>query len=91
MVWKSVLVVDDVITVGIATRETTGLVASGGGKVGVYDGELRLSAKWQFKQDSGMRTAGIVPMDDLNATLKGRGEKSDIERLVEYCSLDDEI
>ncbi|KAI9730648.1 MAG: orotate phosphoribosyltransferase [Claussenomyces sp. TS43310] len=53
-------------------------------KEGVHDGEPRMSAIGQIRQEFGVQTASIVTLDDLIAVLKGKGEEGDIERLEEY-------
>jgi orotate phosphoribosyltransferase len=53
---------------------------------GLDDGEPRMSALGQIKQEFGVQTASIVTLDDLIALLKGKGDKGDIERLEEYRS-----
>jgi orotate phosphoribosyltransferase len=53
---------------------------------GLDDGEPRMSALGQIKQEFGVQTASIVTLDDLIAVLRGKGDKGDIERLEEYRS-----
>jgi orotate phosphoribosyltransferase len=53
---------------------------------GLDDGEPRMSALGQIKQEFGVQTASIVTLDDLIAVLKGKGDEGDIERLEEYRS-----
>jgi orotate phosphoribosyltransferase len=50
----------------------------------VDDGEPRMSALRQIKQEFGVQTASIVTLDDLIAVLRGKGGEGDIERLEEY-------
>ena len=50
----------------------------------VDDGEPRMSALRQIKQEFGVQTASIVTLDDLIAVLRGKGDEGDIERLEEY-------
>jgi orotate phosphoribosyltransferase len=51
---------------------------------GLDDGEPRMSALGQIKQEFGVQTASIVTLDDLFAMLRGKGDKGDIERLEKY-------
>lgn len=51
---------------------------------GVDDGEPRMSALGQIKQEFGVQTASIVTSDDLIAVLRSKGDEGDIERLEEY-------
>lgn len=51
---------------------------------GIDDGEPRMSAIGQIKQEFGVQTASIVTLDDLIEMLKGKGDKGDIERMEEY-------
>jgi orotate phosphoribosyltransferase len=51
---------------------------------GTDDGEPRMSAIGQIKQDYGVQTASIVTLDDLIAVLRSKGDAGDIERLEEY-------
>lgn len=51
---------------------------------GVDDGEPRMSAMGQIRQEFGVPTASIVTLADLIALLTIKGDKGDIERLEEY-------
>ncbi len=53
---------------------------------GTDDGEPRMSALGQIKQEFGVQTASIVTLDDLIAALKEKGDDEDMERLEEYRS-----
>lgn len=53
---------------------------------GVDDGEPRMSALGQIKQEYGVQTASIVTLDDLIALLRGKGDEDDLKRLEEYRS-----
>jgi len=53
---------------------------------GIDDGEPRMSALGQIKQEWGVQTASIVTLDDLIAVLRGKGDDSDLKRLEEYRS-----
>ncbi|KAI9781164.1 MAG: orotate phosphoribosyltransferase [Geoglossum umbratile] len=51
---------------------------------GVDDGEPRMSAIGQIKQEFGIQTTSIVTLDDLITVLRGKGDGVDIEKLEEY-------
>jgi len=51
---------------------------------GVDDGQPRMSALGQIKQEFGVQTASIVTLDDLIDVLRAKGDRRDIERLEEY-------
>lgn len=51
---------------------------------GLDDGEPRMSAMGQIRQEFGVQTASIVTLDDLIAVLRGKGDEGDIERLEKY-------
>ncbi|KAI9778137.1 MAG: orotate phosphoribosyltransferase [Geoglossum umbratile] len=51
---------------------------------GVDDGEPRMSAIGQVKQEFGIQTASIVTLDDLIAVLRDGGDGEDIKKLEEY-------
>ncbi|KAF8854557.1 orotate phosphoribosyltransferase [Acephala macrosclerotiorum] len=53
---------------------------------GLDDGEPRMSALGQIRQEFGVQTASIVTLDDLIVVLKGKGDEGDIKRLEEYRS-----
>jgi orotate phosphoribosyltransferase len=53
-------------------------------KEGVDDGEPRMSAMGQIRQEFGVPTASIVTLDDLIAVVGAKGDKEDMERLEEY-------
>ena len=53
-------------------------------KEGLDDGEPRMSAMGQIRQEFGLQTASIVTLDDLIAVLRGKGNDGDIERLEQY-------
>ena len=81
-------------------RETINLVAKEGGKVVGFvvaldrvekmsgtkddDGEPRMSAMGQIREEFGVQTASIVTLDDVIAMLRDKGDEEDIERLEEY-------
>ena len=48
------------------------------------DGEPRMSAIGQIREEFGIRTASIVTLDDLILVLRGKGDERDRERLEEY-------
>ncbi|KAI4148106.1 MAG: hypothetical protein L6R39_002887 [Caloplaca ligustica] len=96
----NVLVIDDVVTAGIAMRETIDIVKKEDGKVvgfvvavdrmekmpGVDDDdeEPRPSAMGQIRKEYGVATASIVTLDDLIELLRSKGDEKDIERLQSY-------
>ena len=51
---------------------------------GIDDGESRMSAMGQIRQEFGVQTASIVTLDDLIALLRRKGDEEDLERLEEY-------
>ncbi|KAJ9309127.1 hypothetical protein DTO217A2_1496 [Paecilomyces variotii] len=53
-------------------------------KEGIDDGEPRMSAMGQIRQEYGVPTASIVTLDDLIELLKAKGNKGDLERMEEY-------
>ena len=53
---------------------------------GVDDGEPRMSALGQIKQEWGVKTASIVTLDDLIVVLRTKGDLDDLQRLEEYRS-----
>lgn len=53
---------------------------------GSDDGEPRMSALGQIKQEFGVQTASIATLEDLIAVLKGKGDEGEIKRLEEYRS-----
>lgn len=53
-------------------------------KGGIDDGEPRMSAMGQIRQEYGVPTASIVTLDDLIELLKAKGNKGDLERMEEY-------
>lgn len=55
-------------------------------KEGIDDGEPRMSALGQIKQDFGVPTVSIVTLDDLIEVLRAKGDKGDMERLEAYRS-----
>ena len=53
---------------------------------GIDDGEPRMSALGQIKQEYKVQTASIVTLDDLIAVLKNKGDEEDQKRLEAYRS-----
>ncbi|KAL8831756.1 MAG: hypothetical protein Q9191_000684 [Dirinaria sp. TL-2023a] len=51
---------------------------------GVDDGEPRMSAMGQIRDEFGVPTASIVTLDDLIAVLRSKGDGGDLERLEDY-------
>jgi orotate phosphoribosyltransferase len=51
---------------------------------GIDNGEPRMSAMGQIRQEFGVQTTSIVTLDDLISVLRGIGDEGDIERLEEY-------
>ena len=51
---------------------------------GIDNGEPRMSAIGQIRQEFGLQTASIATLDDLIVLLKGKGDERDLERLEEY-------
>ena len=53
---------------------------------GIDDGEPRMSALGQIKQEWGVKTASIVTLEDLIVVLRTKGDLDDLQRLEEYRS-----
>lgn len=53
---------------------------------GIDDGEPRMSAIGQIRQELKVQTASIATLDDLIVVLKAKGEVEYLERLEEYRS-----
>jgi orotate phosphoribosyltransferase len=53
-------------------------------KEGVDQGEPRMSALGQIKEEYGVQSASIVTLDDLIAVLRIKGDEYDLTRLEDY-------
>ena len=51
---------------------------------GIDDGEPRMSAMGQIRQEFGVQTASIVTLDDLIALLRDKGNEEDMKNLEDY-------
>lgn len=53
-------------------------------KDGFDDGEPRMSAMGQIRQEYGVQTSSIVTLDDLIALLRERGNVEELEKMEAY-------
>lgn len=53
-------------------------------KEGVDDGEPRMSALGQIREEYGVQSASIATLDDLIAVLRIKGDEYDLTRLEDY-------
>ena len=51
---------------------------------GIDDGEPRMSAMGQIRQEFRIQTASIATLDDLIALLRGIGDEGDLMKMEEY-------
>ncbi|KAH8801474.1 phosphoribosyltransferase-like protein [Xylogone sp. PMI_703] len=51
---------------------------------GVDDGEPRMSAMAQVRDEYGIKTTSIATLDDVIALLRSKSDQGDVERLEEY-------
>ena len=51
---------------------------------GIDDGEPRMSAMGQIREEYGVQTASIATLDDLIVLLRDKGNEGDMKKLEDY-------